>query len=101
MQVLSADILKEVITPRPVQSYKGTFGRCVLIGGNDQFGGAILMATMAAIYGGTGLVTVATDPINITALRTRLPEAMAIDYQNFDQLDALIASANSSVVGPG
>lgn len=101
MQVLSADILKEVITPRPVQSYKGTFGRCVLIGGNDQFGGAILMATMAAVYGGTGLVTVATNPINITALRTRLPEAMAIDYQNFDQLDALIASANSIVVGPG
>ncbi|WP_295776333.1 NAD(P)H-hydrate dehydratase [uncultured Limosilactobacillus sp.] len=101
MQALSADILKEVITPRPVQSYKGTFGRCVLIGGNNQFGGAIIMATMAAVYAGTGLVTAATDPINITALRTRVPEAMVIDYQDFNQLATLLSSANSIVVGPG
>lgn len=101
LQALSADILKEVITPRPVQSYKGTFGRCVLIGGNNQFGGAIIMATMAAVYAGTGLVTAATDPINITALRTRLPEAMVIDYQDFNQLATLLSSADSIVVGPG
>lgn len=43
MRYLSKDILEEVITQRPSDSYKSNFGRVVLIGGNRQYGGAIIM----------------------------------------------------------
>ena len=36
-------LVQEVITPRPAESHKGTYGRTVLIGGNEQYGGAIIM----------------------------------------------------------
>ncbi|HFZ4956907.1 TPA: carbohydrate kinase, partial [Enterococcus faecalis] len=52
MRYLSKDILEEVITQRPSDSYKSNFGRVVLIGGNRQYGGAIIMSTEACINSG-------------------------------------------------
>lgn len=101
MQTLTNQILTDVITPRPAESHKGTFGRVLLIGGNHQFGGAILMATQAAVASGAGLVTVATDPSNRTALLTRLPEAMTIDYHHDDLVMQQLAAADVVVIGPG
>lgn len=45
----------------PKISHKGTFGRIVLIGGNEQYGGAIIMSALAAVHSGAGLTTVVTD----------------------------------------
>ena len=98
---LDETILTDVIKPRPQESYKGTFGKILLVGGNHQFGGAIMMATAAAVYSGTGLVTVACDPTNITALHTQLPEAMAIDFTDKAALTGMIKRVNTVVVGPG
>ena len=42
MKKLTDQILKDVITPRPEDSFKGTFGKVTLIGGNRNFGGAII-----------------------------------------------------------
>lgn len=64
MRYLSKDILEEVITQRPSHSYKSNFGRVVLIGGNRQYGGAIIMSTEACINSGAGLTTVITDVKN-------------------------------------
>lgn len=101
MEVLTPQILTDVIVPRPLDSHKGTFGRVLLIGGNRQFGGAIIMATQAAVASGAGLVTVATDPSNRTALLTRLPEAMTIDYHHDDLVMQQLSSADVVVIGPG
>ncbi len=60
MHQITADVLSRVIIPRPIQSHKGTFGRVLLIGGSPAMGGAILMATRAAVNAGTGLVVCAT-----------------------------------------
>lgn len=67
MKKLTDQILKDVITPRPENSFKGTFGKVTLIGGNRNFGGAIIMASTAAVCAGAGLVTTATDEINASA----------------------------------
>ncbi len=56
MKQLSEKILYQVITPRPAQSHKGTFGRVLIIGGTAEFGGAVIMNAMAAVYAGAGLV---------------------------------------------
>ena len=61
MKKLTDQILKDVITPRPEDSFKGTFGKVTLIGGNRNFGGAIIMASTAAVCAGAGLVTVVRE----------------------------------------
>ena len=101
MKKLDESILNKVIKPRPQESFKGTFGKVLLVGGNHQFGGAIIMATAASVYSGTGLVTVATDPINTTALHSQLPEAMVIDFNNHQELAEMVAKVDTVVVGPG
>ncbi len=59
--LINEQLVKRVITPRPKISHKGTFGRIVLIGGNEQYGGAIIMSALAAVHSGAGLTTVVTD----------------------------------------
>ena len=50
--LINEQLVKRVITPRPKISHKGTFGRIVLIGGNEQYGGAIIMSALAAVHSG-------------------------------------------------
>lgn len=101
MEKLTDKILKEVITPRPANSFKGTYGKVTLVGGNRNFGGAIIMASTAAVCAGAGLVTTATDESNSGALHSQLPEAMFADFTNDKQVANLVQAATSVVVGPG
>lgn len=98
---ITKDYLKDIWPKRSLNSHKGTFGRVLIIAGNKQFGGAGILSATAAVYSGAGLVTLATDPINISAVRASLPEAMVIDYQNHDMLLALISNTSVVVIGPG
>ncbi len=101
MKKLTDQILFDVIKPRPNDSFKGTYGKVTLVGGNRNFGGAIIMASTAAVCSGAGLVTTATNPSNSGALHSQLPEAMFADFNNADQLASLVEPATTVVVGPG
>lgn len=101
METLTDEILAKTIRIRPKESHKGTYGRVCLIGGNDHFGGAILMATEASVYSGAGLNTTLTDPSNFVSLHSRMPEAMVADFTNHNELTELVSAANTVVVGPG
>ena len=101
MKKLTDQILFDVIKPRPNDSFKGTYGNVTLVGGNRNFGGAIIMASTAAVCSGAGLVTTATNPSNSGALHSQLPEAMFADFNNADQLASLVEPATTVVVGPG
>ena len=101
MKKLTDQILKDVITPRPENSFKGTFGKVTHIGGNRHFGGAIIMASTAAVCAGAGLVTTATDEINASALHAQLTEAMFADFTDDALVADLTQAATSVVVGPG
>ncbi|QBO36693.1 NAD(P)H-hydrate dehydratase [Periweissella cryptocerci] len=101
MQVITEQVLRDVIKIRPEQSHKGTFGRIMLIGGHNNYHGAIIMSTMAAVNAGAGLVTSVTDAKNVTALNIKLPEAMVIDMRQISQIAELITSQDVIVIGPG
>lgn len=101
MQKIDESILSEVIQKRPVNSYKGNYGRILIIAGSKQFGGAALMSTRAAVNAGAGLVTVATVPEKFTAINVDIPEAMTIDYGNSKDLKESILKSNVIVIGPG
>ena len=98
---ITKSILKDVIRKRPANSFKGTYGKIVLIGGSQNFGGAIIMASLAAVYSGAGLVTTVTDPSNQASLHDWLPEAMFVDWNKFDQAEPIIKAADVIVIGPG
>lgn len=101
MKVVDYTLLKKVIQPRALNGHKGEYGRLLLIGGTYPFGGAIIMAAMAAIYSGAGLVTVATDKENIPSLHAQLPEAMAFDIRDEKLLKEQIQKADVLLIGPG
>ena len=101
MEVVGYTLLKKIIQPRALNSHKGDYGRLLLIGGTYPFGGAIIMAALAAVHSGAGLVTVATDRENIAALHAHLPEAMAFDVQDKKLLSEQVQKADVVLIGPG
>lgn len=101
MKTLTSAILPQTIRQRPADSYKGTYGRVTLVGGNRNFGGAILMASAAAVYSGAGLVTTITDASNQGSLHARLPEAMFADITAHESVTKLVSGADVVVIGPG
>lgn len=101
MEKITKTILPKVIRKRPANSFKGTYGKIVLIGGSQNFGGAIIMASLAAVYSGAGLVTTVTNPTNQSSLHDWLPEAMFVDDNEFEKAEPIISAANVVVIGPG
>lgn len=99
MHKLTQEILEQTITKRANATHKGDYGRILIIGGTEQYGGAVIMNALAAVNSGSGLVTVATHPSNFTALHSHLPEAMVTDYTQ--DLTAFITKADVVLIGSG
>ena len=95
------DLARQVITPRLRESHKGSYGRVLLVGGLYPYGGAIIMAAIACVNSGAGLVTVATDCENITALHAHLPEAMAFDLRETERFLENLRAADVVLIGSG
>ncbi|MDF7638496.1 NAD(P)H-hydrate dehydratase [Lactobacillus sp. ESL0791] len=100
MAEITEEILHEVIKRRKSVSHKGNYGRVLLIGGSENYGGAIIMAAEGALNAGSGLVAVASHQQNLSALHSRDPEVMFIDWQD-KTLGSLIKKMNVVVCGPG
>ena len=73
MQPITEELVKDTIAKRSDDSYKGTYGKVLVIGGDADMGGAAILTASAAVYSGAGLVTVATHKTNHAALHSRLP----------------------------
>ena len=101
MIILDDNILYETIKVRSAHSYKGDYGHVLLIGGNQQYGGAIIMAAQACLNSGAGLITVATQRCNQQALHARAPEIMAIDYEDTALVSSLLHKADVILIGCG
>jgi len=101
MEKITENVLKQVIIKRNPESYKGNYGKILIIAGSSHFGGAAILCTSAAINSGAGLVTIATTPEKFTALNTSIPEAMTIDYHDKKETLNAIHQNNVIAIGPG
>jgi hydroxyethylthiazole kinase-like uncharacterized protein yjeF len=101
MKKIDKSILTQTIQPRDPISYKGNYGRILIIAGSLHFGGAAILSSSAAVYSGAGLVTVATIPEKFQSINTRIPEAMTIDYHNIIETLDSIRQSDVIVIGPG
>lgn len=101
MNRITKEKVRSFMPTRERDSYKGSYGRVLFVGGNENMGGAIILAASAAVYSGAGLVTVATHPSNKAALHARLPEAMFVSMTDPQQLKSYVSSMDMVVIGPG
>ncbi len=82
-------------------AHKGDFGHCLVIGGDSQYSGAVQLAAKAALFCGSGLVSVATHKKNAQNLVITSPELMAYGVDKFSELDELLNRVTVLVLGPG
>ncbi|MCQ8129271.1 NAD(P)H-hydrate dehydratase [Methylomonas rivi] len=92
---------KPVLKPRPRSAHKGHFGHVLLIGGNRGFSGAIRLAGEAALFGGAGLVSIASRAGHADLLNIGRPELMCHAAETACDLHPLLERASVIVIGPG
>lgn len=100
-ELLEAVQLVRWLLPRSRNSHKGSNGRVLCVGGDFGGGGAILLSAEAALRCGAGLVDVATRSAHVTALLSRIPEALAHAIDDAASAETLIEKADVVAVGPG
>lgn len=102
-EALALNDLARWLRPRRCDSHKGHYGRVLCIGGDHGHGGAILLATEAALRSGAGLVDVVTRSLHVPALLARIPEAMAhaVADDATRLPDGLVEAASVIAIGPG
>lgn len=98
------DLLRK-LPKRLSNSYKGTYGKVLLIAGSKNMCGAAYLAGKAAYRSGAGLVYIYTEECNRVILQQLLPEAVLLTYseEKWDEreLNDKIASMDAIVAGPG
>jgi NAD(P)H-hydrate epimerase len=67
-EVVNFEWVRQILPNRPLDSHKGTFGTVLVIGGSQNYSGAVLLAGKAAFRSGAGWVTLAVPEILHTAL---------------------------------
>lgn len=99
MQSITEQLVRQHFPKRHQKSHKGMYGNVLCIGGNESMGGAIILASGAALYSGAGTVTCATDAANRSALHARYPEVMWLDWQEICSRE--LSRYQVILIGPG
>ncbi|MBM4413766.1 MAG: NAD(P)H-hydrate dehydratase [Chloroflexi bacterium] len=98
--LLTQRTVQPLLPPRPLDSYKGTFGTLCVWAGSDAYPGAAVLATTAAARSGAGVVSIATTRANVP-LVWRQPE-ITLTLLDDHPLTALSAEHfDAYVIGPG
>jgi NAD(P)H-hydrate epimerase len=89
---------------RPREGHKGTFGRVLVVGGNDGMIGAPVLAGTAALRTGAGLVQLAVPRSILAACLTITPELIGLGLGKAAGKDHLLEAgekADAIIIGPG
>jgi NAD(P)H-hydrate epimerase len=100
--LLNAEDLTPMLHQRKPFSHKGTFGHALLVAGSYGKIGAAVLATLAALRSGSGLVTTLVPECGYTILQSSAPEAMVLT-SGARYIDALpdLSRFSSVALGPG
>lgn len=101
----------KMLGPRHPDSHKGTFGHALLIGGSTGLTGAILLAALAAIRCGAGLVTAALPESLVPIFDSASLEVMSIPLAQTGQgaiaiealpaIENILGTCSVCAIGPG
>jgi NAD(P)H-hydrate epimerase len=108
--LLDAECVRHAFPRRDAGSFKNRFGHVLVVGGLAGKAGAALLAARAALRGGSGLATVATEREVAARLEGREPDVMietildkAGDCLKIDEatLAAVVSGKTAMILGPG
>lgn len=110
-QLLTAELIRGYIKPRPSDAHKGNNGHLLVIAGSEGKTGAAAMTAVSAMRVGAGLVTLGIPRSLNTISETQLVEVMtcplpetetgALDESAFDAIRDLFAKKKCLALGPG
>ena len=109
VEILTKEAMRQLVQPRAQDSHKGDYGRVLIVAGSPGKSGAAVLAGIAALRSGAGLVTVATPASQVPLVAAGSSELMTLalpeDDYGFVRPDAidLIVEFNADVIaiGPG
>lgn len=110
-ELLTPDLVRPWLPPRPPAAHKGTFGHLLAVAGAEGKTGAAILCGHGALRAGTGLVTLCVPEKVNPVFETVLTEAMTIPLpaggrgrHSIEDYDAIAEAAQGKqalVVGPG
>ena len=94
-----------LLPPRDPDGNKGSFGKLLVIAGNEDMAGAAFFSAAAALSSGAGMVRIMTHKANRDMLLSLLPEALLTVYTDEEDLlrkmPAALSWSDAAVCGPG
>ncbi len=96
--------LAGLLPERREDGNKGTFGKLLVIAGSRGMAGAAILASMAALRMGCGMVRVLTEEGNRVIMQTSVPEALFSSYEGEpeeEDVEEAVSWADVVLVGPG
>lgn len=101
-RVMTKQYARTLLPNRPVDSYKGTFGKVLVLAGSERMPGAPQMAAMGALRSGCGLVEMCVPLPASPAIAGRIPETLCTYFLPGDVTSLPDPNDYSIVViGPG
>lgn len=109
INLMTVEIVKEILPLRPTDSHKGSFGHVLTIAGSPGMAGAAMLASKSALRVGAGMVFLATPR---TVMNTLPPEeviyrpmpeteAGSLSHKAISQLKEQLETAQAVILGPG
>lgn len=89
---------RDLMPKRENHSNKGTYGKVLVIAGNETMSGAACFAAEAVLRMGAGLVKVLSHRENRRVLQTRLPECLFGEYK---EIKEALSWCDCVLFGPG
>jgi NAD(P)H-hydrate epimerase len=94
--------------PRQTDDHKGINGSLLVVGGNENYSGAPLLAAMGAYEIGLDLVYVAVPETVASAVASFSPSMITVKLEgerlnrhNLDQIDPFLSKVDAVAIGPG
>ncbi|MDF1673016.1 MAG: NAD(P)H-hydrate dehydratase [Vicingaceae bacterium] len=98
---ISKEIIKSILHQRTKFSHKGNYGHALLIAGSKGKMGASILAALACLRTGLGLLTVQVPKVGYEIMQTSVPEAMNVIDDSEDYISNVIDTLNYDVIGIG
>ena len=99
-----SDLKKSEILQRDDDGNKGTFGKALIIAGNEGMTGCAVLSALSCFKTGVGMVRVFTHVDNKQSIIDKVPEAIVDTFDsdvNLDKLSEALRWADVIGIGPG